>query len=161
MYEEARIKKLEKMIQRLSRRQVKKMQAIITPYPISNCVTGEEVTGDILKYIFTCPGIITKGGIFLNEKPKEGAAIVISVENDLGNSAKSFNITRRNLVVEPDIKISTWDRLTVSFHTINPEVDKMTEVWIGFLWIPTIKDVQVKNFLIDELEAEDVSEEGN
>ena len=149
-----KIDKLELMVKRLSRRQVKKMQAIITPYPISNCVTGEEVKGDVLKYLFTCPGTITKGGIFLNAKPKEGAAIVISIDSDLGNNSKSYNITRRNLIVEPNIKVVTWDRLTVSFYAVNPEVDKMTEVWIGFMWAPTIKDVQVKNFLIDELEEE-------
>ena len=156
-----KLEKLEKIVARLSRRQVKKTQAIITPYPISNCVVGEEVKGDILKYMFTCGGTITKGGIFLSAKPKNGAAVVISIENDLGNVSKSFNITRRNLLIEPNIKVSTWDRLTVSFYTINPEEDKMAEVWISFLWTPEIKDASIKNFLIDSLKEEDVREEGN
>uniref|UniRef100_A0A6H1ZBQ4 Uncharacterized protein n=1 Tax=viral metagenome TaxID=1070528 RepID=A0A6H1ZBQ4_9ZZZZ len=151
---EEKIKKLSMIVDRLTRRVVKQTSAIITPYTISNCSFGEEVKGDILKYMFCCPGKLNKGGIFLNAKPKSGAAVVLNIENDLGEGSRSYNITRRNLIFEPNIEISTWDRLTVSFFTVNPEEDKMTEIWISLLWTPTIKDVQIKSYLIDQLEEQ-------
>ena len=148
-----KIDKLEKMVQRLARRAHKQTSALITPVPISNCVIGEEIKGDILKYMFPCPGVINKGGIFLNAKPKEGATIILTIENDLGGNSRSYQITRRNLLFEPDIGVDTWDRLTASFSTVNPEEDKMTEVWIALLWTPTVKDVMIKNYLINQLDG--------
>lgn len=148
-----RIDKIEKMIQRLGRRTVKQTSALITPIPISNCVMGEEVKGDILKYLFPCPGSINKGGIFLDKKPKAGAAIILTIENDLGGGSRSYQISRRNMLFEPDIEINTWDRLTVSFFTVDPKEDKMTEVWIALLWTPTVKDATIKNYLIDSLDG--------
>lgn len=158
-----KIDKLEKMVQRLARRAHKQTSALITPVPISNCVMGEEVKGDVLKYMFPCPGVISKGGIFLNAKPKQGATVILTVENELGGSSKSYQITRRNLLFEPNIETDTWDRLTAAFFVVNPEEDRMTEVWIALIWTPTIKDVTIKNYLIDQLDgglnAED--QEGN
>ena len=145
--------KLEKMVQRLARRAHKQTSALITPVPISNCVMGEEVKGDILKYLFPCPGVINKGGIFLNAKPKSGATVILTIESDLGGGSKSYIISRRNLLFEPNIEINTWDRLTASFFTVNPEEDKMTEVWLALLWTPTVKDVTIKNYLIDQLDG--------
>lgn len=150
-----RLDKLEIMVNRLSRRSVKKMSAIITPVPISNCVIGEEVKGDILKYLFPCPGTIVKGGIFLPEKLESGAAVVLTIEGSTGNKSRSYQITRRNMILEPNIKTDTWDRLTISFHTINPEKDKVNEVWIALLWTPKVKDATIKNYLIEKLDAED------
>ena len=157
-----KIKKLSKIVERLARRSHKQTSALITPVPISNCVIGEEVKGDILKYMFPCPGTLNKGGIFLNTKPKSGAAIILTAENELGSGSRSYQITRRNLLFEPKIELDTWDRLTVSFFTVDPE-DKVAEVWIALLWTPTVKDVTIKNYLIDQLDggldAED--QEGN
>ena len=148
-----RLDKIETIVNRLTRRQNKKMKAMITPYPISTCVSGEDVEGDILKYMFCAPGRIVKGLVYLSAKPKSGASISIRIDNDLGGSTKSYIITRKSLLVEPDIVISSGDRLTISFHNVD-EVEKITELWLAFMWIPEIKDVDIKNFLIDELEEE-------
>ena len=150
---EPKLYKMEKMIRRLGRRAVKQTSALITPVPISNCVMGEEVKGDVLKYLFPCPGVINKGGIFLSAKPKEGATIILTIENDLGGSSKSYQITRRNMLFEPKIEVDTWDRLTASFFVVNPEEDKITEVWAALLWTPTVKDAMIKNYLIDQLDG--------
>ena len=148
-----RLDKIEKMIQRLGRRAVKQTSALITPVPISNCVMGEEVKGAILKYLFPCPGVISKGGIFLSAKPKNGATIILTIENELGGSSRSYQITRRNMLFDPNIEIDTWDRLTASFSVVDPE-DKITEVWAALLWTPTVKDVTIKSYLIDSLDGD-------
>ena len=149
---EPRLAKIEKMITRLGRRAVKQSSALITPVPISNCTIGEEVKGDVLRYLFPCPGVINKGGIFLNAKPKSGAAIVLTIENGLDRSSKSYQITKQSSLLKLNTEINTWDRLTVSFFVVNPVEDKITEVWAALLWTPTVKDVTIKNYLIDNLD---------
>ena len=150
---EPRLDKIEKMITRLGRRAVKQTSALITPIPISNCVIGEEVKGDVLKYLFPCPGVINKGGIFISPKPKNGATIILTIENELGGSSKSYQITKQSSLLELNMEINTWDRLTVSFYVVNPVEDKITEVWAALLWTPTVKDVTIKNYLIDNLDS--------
>ena len=54
----------DKIIERLGRRQRKVASAMITPVPISNAVVGENITGDILYYMFPSDGKITKGIVF-------------------------------------------------------------------------------------------------
>ena len=48
---EKRLKQLEMVTQRLARRSKKTTSAILTPYPISNAVSGEVVKCVVLKYI--------------------------------------------------------------------------------------------------------------
>ena len=150
---EPRLDKIEKMITRLGRRAVKQTSALITPIPISNCVIGEEVKGDVLKYLFPCPGVINKGGIFISPKPKNGATIILTIENELGGSSKSYQITKQSSLLELNMEIITWDRLTVSFFVVNPVEDKITEVCAALLWTPTVKDATIKNYLIDSLDS--------
>ncbi len=158
--DEKRISHIERIVARLTRRARSVTKAIITPYPISYCATGDDIVGDILKYLFCSRGQVVKGMVILGSKPKEGVAIVISITNDLGKTEKSYNITRKSIIVEPNFTIFSGDKLTVSIYPINPEVDKITEVWLSFLWIPHVKDAEVKNFLIDEIEN-DLLERGD
>ena len=150
---EQRIKKLETIVARLSRRQRKVASAIISPYPISNCLVGGEIKGEILRYMFACDGEISKGAVSLNVKPKSNAIVTFNLDTELGGSSRSFTVDRKNLVFEPSIKVSQFDKLTVSFYP-GPE-DKVEEVWVSLLWTPTVKDAKIKNFLIDELEKEE------
>jgi len=151
--DEKRIDFIEKMITRLSRRQRKKTVALITPYPISNAVIGDEVKGVVLRYMFPCEGVITKGVIDLGKKPKQEVAITFALMGDETGTSKVFVLTKKRLVIKPDIKASAFDRLTISisYKSEKPE-DAVTEFWTSFLWVPTVKDVEVKSYLIDELE---------
>ena len=151
---EQRIKKLETIVARLSRRQRKVASAIVSPYPISNCVAGEEVKGEVLRYMFACDGEISKGAVSLDAKPKSNASVTLTIESELGGSAKSYIVDKKNLVFEPNIKVKQFDKLTVTFYPTIPE-DKIKEVWVSLLWAPTVKDAKIKNFLIDELEKEE------
>ncbi len=145
------ISDMRKMVDRLNRRANKVAKAFVTPYPISSCVSGDDVKGEVLKYMFTCQGKILKGGIFLDHKPKKGLSVEIAVVNELTGSSKSYVVDRKSLLFEPKVEVTAWDRLAVSITPLDP-TDKFTEVWTGFLWVPNIKEVDVKNFLINELE---------
>ncbi len=150
---EDKIKHLEMVTKRLARRSRKKTVALITPYPISNAVLGDEVKGIVLRYMFPCGGTITKGVIDLGKKPKQEVAITFALMGDETGTSNVFVLTKKRLVIKPDIKASAFDRLTISisYKAEKPE-DAVTEFWTSFLWVPTVKDVEVKSYLIDELE---------
>lgn len=161
-----RIDRIETIIGRLMRRSNKTAKAMITPYPISSCFTGE-IGGPMLKYMFSARGIISKGQIHFNVKPKESVKVLITLENDLGSNERSYKISTKSMMVEPNMEVYSGDRLIISAELTDPEkeCDKagqilLNEVWCSFLWIPNVKEVDVKRFLIEDLEN-GISEEVN
>ena len=147
---ERRIEQLELITRRLMLRARKKVIGLITPYPISNAVFGEKVEGTILCYMFPCEGKITKGMIALGTKPKKYATVNIKIFNEQGMNIKGFTVDKRVMSVTPDLPIKSGDCLEISLTT-SPE-DVVKEVWVSFLWVPTINNVEAKSFLIQELE---------
>lgn len=145
--EDSRITKLETITKRLSRRSVKKTTGLITPYPISNAVIGDNVVGTILRYMFPCDGTITKGMIHFGEKPRDNVAIDVELANELGMSNLSYNTDKQNFVITSDTSVKSGNRLSVSVESLEP----ITEVWIAFLWVPTINEVKAKSFLLNEI----------
>ena len=150
---EDRIKKLELITKRLARRSKKHVAALITPYPISNAVFGDEVRGTVLHYMFPCGGKIVKGAIDLGKKPKQGIVISFELMGTETGTSKTFVIDSKRLVVDLDIKVSAFDKLkiTVSYVAEKPG-DNLREFWTSFLWVPEVKDVEVKRYLIDKLD---------
>ena len=146
-----RISFIELVVTRLARRARKKAIALITPYPISNAVFGKDVRGVILRYMFPCEGTITKGLIVLGRKPDTGVSIGVKISNDIHVDSKGYIITRKSLLVEPGISVDSGDRLEISINPVT-EKDIVTEAWTSFLWIPSVRDIEAKSFLIDELE---------
>ena len=148
---EKRILKLETVVSRLTRRSKKTASAIITPYPISSCVVGEDVRGDILRYMFPSNGVIKKGLIVLDKRPGTGVVVNISISNDAGGSSKNYVVTKKTSIFEPNIDVYSTDRLSISIEPVDQEKDRITEVWIAFTWVPGVKDTEVKQYLIDDL----------
>ena len=150
---EKRVKKLEIITERLTRKAKKKMaSAMITPYPISNCIIGEDVQGTVLKYMFSAKGIIGKGLIRFDKKLKSGVIVTVTLENDLGGQAKTFIANRNQLLIEPNLEVFSGDRLTVAVEPSDSSEGKLNEVWITFLWTPYVGEATVKSFLIDKLD---------
>ncbi len=148
--DEARISYIEKIVSRLVRRSVKKITSLITPYPISNAVFGDDIKGPILYYMFPCKGSITKALICLGNKPKNEVIIDVSIKNQIYTDSKSYGMTGKSLSFELNKEIYSGDRLKIS---ITPsEKDQITEVWVSFLWVPFVKEVEAKSYLISDLE---------
>jgi hypothetical protein len=146
---EDRINKLETITKRLMRRAQKTTVAMITPYPISNAVFGDKVEGSILRYMFPCDGIISKGMFRLGMKPKKEVYGVAKLFNDAETHSKGFTITKKFLSADLEIEVKSGDCLDIS---INSPDEALTEVWVAFLWKPTTSDIEAKSFLIDKLE---------
>jgi hypothetical protein len=147
--DEKRIENLETIAKRLMRRAGKTTHALVTPYPISNAVFGEKISGPILRYMFPCEGTLIKGVVRLGIKPKNPIVLGVKLFNNLNSNAKGFVIDRRILTINPDIPVNSGDCLEVSLEVGEETV---TEIWISLLWKPTVKDVEVKSFLNEELE---------
>jgi len=153
---ESRLSKLELVTGRIALRTHKTASAIVTPYPISNSVVGEDLIGEslkgvILRYMFPCDGVIKKGCIRLDKKLKVGALVDIKIFNDKGSSSSGYTIDKKVKVIDPTIEVVTSDCLEVTIAPITNE-DRISEVWISLLWIPSISDADIKHFLIEELE---------
>ena len=146
-----RIEQLEMVTQRLMRRSGKKTTALITPYPISNAVFGDKVEGPILRYMFPCDGVITKGMICLGAKPKHGVSLVIKIFNESSSGSKGFMVDKKRISVSPSLPVVAGDCLEITLIPSSVD-DIITEVWISFLWKPEVKDVEAKSYLIEEIE---------
>lgn len=150
---EKRVKKLELITERLTRKAKKKTtSAMITPYPISNCAMGEDVHGPVLKYMFSESGVIGKGLIKFDKKLKSGAIVTATLSSDEGSQSKSFVANRNQLMIELNLEVHKWNCLTVIVIPNNSEEEKLNEVWVAFSWTPHVGEATVKSFLIDQLD---------
>lgn len=150
---ETRVKKLELVTERLARRSVKVSTGLITPYPISAAKSGDNVQGEILNYMFPCEGIITKGAIKLGDRFSGSITVRFKLFNDTNTYTDELNLERKLTIISPHRKVQPFDCLSISIFA-DPE-HPITRIWVSFLWIPTVKDVEVKSFLISELENQD------
>lgn len=152
-----RVEQLEIITQRLMRRAGKRSSALITPYPISNAVFGERVEGIIIRYMFPCDGVITKGMVRLDTKPKNPLMLSVKIFNDTKELVKGFALEKKVTAMQPDISIVSGDCLELS---LDAKEEIVTGAWVSLLWKPTTKDVEVKSFLIEEMENDLQEREG-
>jgi hypothetical protein len=153
---EDRLKQIELVVTRVARRSNTKKAAMITPYPISNATFGEDIRGPILRYMFPCDGVIQKGMLKLGKKPKEPISIGLNISSEEYSHSRGYVVEKRQMVVKPDMNIRSGDCLTI--HLLPNEEEKVTEVWVSFLWIPSVSDVTTKGFLVEELERDMLEE---
>lgn len=142
-----RIERIERIITRLVQGSRDAVTAIITPFPISNAVIGEDVGGVILRYVFPCKGKITKGYVKLDKKPKLGTAINIKIFNDLTSESRSIIIHKKIHQVSTDLNVFPGDCLEVSVAS----KDVIKEVWTSMLWTPDKSVTDIQSVLIEEL----------
>lgn len=148
--DETRISFIETIITRLIRRAKKTTRALVTPYPISNAVFGDKVEGAILRYMFPCDGVISKGFIKLGVKPKTTIILDMKIFNSTSSNTKGFVLYKIAEAVDINIPVKAGDCMEIVLHPEPAEI--VTEVWLSFLWKPTTSDVETKSFLISELE---------
>ncbi len=142
-----RIERIEKIVTRLAQGSRDSVSAIITPFPISNAVIGDDVGGVILRYIFPCKGKITKGYIKLDKKPRLGTAINVKVFNELTSESRSIVINKRIYQAKTDLDVFPGDCLEVSVAS----EDDIKEVWISMLWTPDKSVTDIHSVLIEDL----------
>lgn len=155
---EKRVDKLEMVLGRLVRRAPVNMTALITPYPISSAAFGDNVNGVVLRYMFPCEGVISKGMVHLGFRPKVPIKVLIRVVGDGSGTTREYTIENAYLIMEPGLKVSDGVRLEVSILNSDDE-HPLNEVWLSFLWVPDVKDVSKRSFNIEEIEGDKLLEE--
>lgn len=144
-----RLDKIEMLLGRVVRKtKAQKMKALITPFPISNAVFGDDVRGSVLRYMFPCDGMILKGIVKLGTKPKFPVTIVISITG-IGTKSQVIELVDRVSNFKDSFPVSAGDCLD---FVIDSKESKINEVWAAFLWVPSVSDIEIKSFLIDELD---------
>lgn len=145
---------LKKQVDRLALRAPKRTTAIITPYPISACVEGENIQGPILRYMFPCEGTITKGMIYFGTKPRDEVKVTIHLIGPESGRSSEFLTNKQTLATAIELPVIAGDRLTIHLESPSP----ISEVWVSFLWTPSTKDVEIKSYLLKEILDEDNKE---
>jgi len=146
---EKRIFFIETILLRLIRRSRKVATAIIPPIPLNFCVLGEDIQGCILNTLMF-EGTITKALISIGPKVKSKVLVDVEIMKDGLGQQKTFTLNGVQDIV--DLNINTQDGSILSVNINNDAEDKITKVLMSLLWIPSKKDVEIKNFLIEDLE---------
>ena len=148
---EQQMKSVDGYLNSWNRRIPKTVAGVITPFPISGFAKDPK-DNVVLRYMFPVGGKITIGGAFFDTMPEGGVDIYLNIHRgDAVNSTTVF-VTTQTIIVEPDAEILAGDRLIVSAV---PKGDgKITGVWTSFLWIPSVKVAEVRNFLLKEINSE-------
>ena len=138
---EVRLSKIETILPRLIRKTSTQTTKVITPsIPISYCTQGSDIRGPILRYMFPCKGMVTKGLVWIKDYLPNGFRLEVLVDNAQGGNKKDYVIPK-SFVVDVQMPVFAGDKLTIS---VSPLEGHITEVWISFLWVPRKDGVEMK-----------------
>ncbi len=130
-------------------KRVKIITGVITPFPISGYVS-KTVNKVALRYMFAANGKVTIGAAYFEEMPASGVDIFLNIHRGDDVNSTSIFTKEKFIVIEPDIEVKAGDRLVISIAPKGAE--KVSGIWTSFLWVPTTKDAEIKQFVISELE---------
>ena len=150
---EKQMKHLNVLLKRMSKKLHKTVVGVITPFPISG-YTKDPVDSVVLRYMFPSSGKITVGGAYIESMPKDGIDIYTNIHRGDSVLSNSVWTNKKYVLINPDVEILAGDRLVISVVSKGGDV---SGIWVSFLWVPEVKDSEVKQFLIEDLER--ISEE--
>ena len=145
---EDKMKHLNVLLKRMSKKLHKTVVGVITPFPISS-YAKDPVDNVVLRYMFPASGKITVGGAYIENMPKDGIDIYTNIHREESVISTSVWTKKKYVLINPDAEILAGDRLVVSVKSRGGDV---SGIWVSFLWVPEVKDSEVKQFLIDDLE---------
>lgn len=148
---EKRISFIETVIARLARRSRKTVTVVIPPFPISACIMGDDVRGDILGYMFCLDGAIDRMSISLNAKPKNTVNVEARIVSEESERIKLFYLAKKNEILDLEESVKAGEKVIISIYPRDPE-ERLTEVWAAFAWTPVVSEAKTKQFLIDDIE---------
>ena len=148
---EAQMEHVDRILKTYSKRLHKTVTGVITSFPISKYSKVPADDDTILHYMFPISGKITIGGMFVEGMPKQGIDITTIIYRGSAVNSNTFFSKRQSTVIEPNADIDAGDRLVIKVKAIKAE-EIISNIWIAFTWIPNIKDSEIKQFLITDLE---------
>lgn len=149
--DESRISFIEKVVARLARRSRKTTTVMIPPLPISACVVGDDVRGDILRYMFCLDGTVDKVSISLNAKTKDIVDVEVKVAGEESENTTLLFLAKKSESFEIAESIESGEKVVISVTPRDPE-ERLTEVWVAFTWTPVVSEAKTMKLLIDDIE---------
>ena len=153
---ERQMEHVDKILKQHSRRLHKTVTGVITPFPISG-YSEIPVDDIVLRHMFPVSGRVIVGGVFIENMPKHGIDILTIMYRGSSMESRTFFSKRQSTVIEPNVNIVAGDRLIVKILTVKPE-ESVSGIWTAFTWVPEVKDSVIKQFLIEDLEKNEVTE---
>lgn len=145
-----RVDFIEKVVGRLARRTKTKHSVMVPALPISTCVIGDDVRGEVLRYMFCSSGTLTKAIVDVNKKPKEPVKIDAAILGPGDGNVKSYVLEKRKMSTILNLQVNEGDKLIVS---VTPAGDYLIkEIWVSFLWSPSVGGTQAMKILADDLD---------
>jgi len=149
--DEKRISFIETVVARLARRSKKTATVVMSPIPISGCMIGGDVRGEVLGYMFCLDGVVDRVSILLSFKPKNTVNVEVRIADETSERIAVFNLERKSESYNLAESVKDGERVIVSVTPRDPE-EKLTEVWVAFTWTPLVNDAKVMKYLFDDVE---------
>ena len=149
---EEKLKSVELILRRMSRKMSNKVIGILPASPVFEYAYAPDSEGVVMRRLFPASGRITKVGIAFDNKGKKAVKLTFSVENSIAlrSFSSSFMIKKMADILEVDFEIKAGDKITV--QVVSEEEEKVEGVWIGFIYEIALKDLNQKEFVLEELE---------
>lgn len=153
---EKQMEHVDRILKQYSHRLHKTITGVITPFPISS-YSETPIDDVVLRYMFSAEGKVIVGGIFIDNMPKTGVDITTIVHRGDSVSSKTFFSKRQSTIINPDVDVKVGDRLIIKVETVKLE-EVVSGIWTAFTWTPKVKDAMIKQFLIEDLEKNEVAD---
>ena len=143
---EEKLKHVEVLFKHMGRKLHKTVVGIIPPSLVSSFVQEPLENGLVLTAALP-GGRITKGLIVVKDMPKDGVSYTLkTVESDV-TYLKTITTKKKVLVVDLDLELSVG---TVLELWVDGDAKG---IWTSFLWESEMGDKQIKQILLNELDA--------
>jgi hypothetical protein len=154
---EEKFDSIERVLWRISRRSNKVATGIVTPFPVSSYVE-DPTDGVVFRYMFPLEGEIIKAYIVIDKFPKKGVNLIAELRNRGTGVSKQETMLRTPFVSGYDMHVVAGSCLTISVEPVEKE-ETVGGIWLGIAWAPKVNEAVLKEFLLDELEKADASQE--
>ena len=147
-----KLKSVETILGRMSRKMSNKVIGILPASPVFEFAYAPDSEGVVMRRLFPASGKITKVGISFDDKGKKAIKLTFSVENSIAlrSFSSSFMIKKMADVLKVDFEIKAGDKITV--QVVPEEEEKVEGIWIGFIYEIALRDLNQKEFVLEELE---------
>ena len=148
-----KVNSIETVLRRMSRKMSSKVLGILPVSPVFEFAYAPDEEGIVMRRFFPASGKITKVGIAFDNKGKGPVKLTFSVENNitLRSFSSSFMIKKIADVIGVDFDIIPGDKITVK-AVPEKEEEKVEGIWIGFIYEIALKELNQKEFVLEELE---------
>jgi len=145
---DVKFKQIERILNRMSRKLHKTVIGVMPPIPIMSSVYAPNDDGTIGTFLLPGQGMITDVCMYVQNFEGEGPVeFEASIKGEVVGAHTRFR-TRKNLNIQKlDMQVFPGDILTVK--TLTPE--RITGIWIAFLYQLKIDRKGTEKFLVDEL----------